>query len=46
MMSGYVTGRYPAALAEVVTWAQCLDDASVLPDLDDVFAFCRAAVTS
>ena len=44
-MSGYLTGAYPAVLAEITMWAMELDDSSVLPDLDEVFQQARQCVT-
>lgn len=45
MISGYMTGAMPASLVELINWAQQVRDPSVLPDLDEVYAAARAAVS-
>jgi hypothetical protein len=45
MISGYMTGAMPASLVEILNWAQQVQDPSVLPDRDDVYAAARSALS-
>jgi transcriptional regulator with XRE-family HTH domain len=44
MMSRYLTGEVPLPFVGLISWARELDDPSVLPDLDEVWATVRAAI--